>query len=72
MVAAVVVLGGDKSLALAVALIMHILQFISSGIFGLWGLVREGHSLSSIYKRLQKSDEDEPESIPALDQMELK
>lgn len=72
MVAAVVVLGGDKSLALAMALIMHVLQFISSGIFGLWGLIREGHSLSSIYKRLQKSDEDDPEIIPATDQMELK
>jgi uncharacterized protein (TIRG00374 family) len=59
MVAAVVILGGDESSALAIALIMHVLQFLSSGIFGLWGLAREGQSLSSIYARLQASEEAE-------------
>jgi glycosyltransferase 2 family protein len=58
MVAAVVVLGGDESSALAVALIMHVLQFISCGIFGIWGLAREGQSLSSLYSRLQIRDEE--------------
>lgn len=58
MVAAVVVLGGNESSALAVALIMHVLQFISCGIFGIWGLAREGQSLSSLYSRLQIHDEE--------------
>lgn len=53
MVAGVVIMGGDESAALVVALIMHVLQFLSSGIFGLWGLVREGQSLTSVFARLQ-------------------
>jgi uncharacterized protein (TIRG00374 family) len=71
-VAAIAVLGGDSSQALAVALIMHVLQFISCGIFGLWGLIREGHSLSSIYQRLQKSDGEESDLTTTTEQMELK
>lgn len=72
MVAAVVVLGGDSSLALAVALLMHVLQFVSSAIFGLWGLIREGHSLASIYQRLSKSEDTESGITTIPDQMELK
>jgi uncharacterized protein (TIRG00374 family) len=62
MVAAVVVLGGEESSALAVALTMHVLQFISCGIFGIWGLAREGQSLSSLYSRLlvQNQDQSDP------------
>lgn len=62
MVAAVIVLGGNESSALAVALIMHVLQFVSCGIFGIWGLAREGQSLSSLYSRLQLTDAEKGDS----------
>ena len=72
MVASVVVLGGEESSALAVALIMHALQFISCGIFGIWGLVREGQSLSSIYSRLQNRTVGNIDSTNQVEQMESK
>lgn len=49
MVAAVVVLGGNQSSALAYAIIMHVFQFVTVGIFGVWGLIREGQSLRSLF-----------------------
>lgn len=67
MVAAVVVLGGDESAALAVALIMHVLQFLSCGIFGLWGLARDGQSLSTVYSHLQKQNSVEAEPTESVE-----
>jgi uncharacterized protein (TIRG00374 family) len=61
-VAAVVILGGAESTALAVALIMHMLQFLSSAIFGLWGLARDGQNLSTIYSRLQSQKVEESDA----------
>lgn len=62
-VAAVVILGGDESSALAYAILMHFMQFISVGIFGVWGLIREGQSLRSIFASINirpDSSETEP------------
>jgi uncharacterized protein (TIRG00374 family) len=72
MVAAVVILGGDESLALAVALIMHALQFASSAIFGLWGLVREGQSFKTLFSRLQDQQEDSQTPPDEVELMEEK
>ena len=52
MVAAVVILGGKESQALAYAILFHVLQFIVSGVFGFWGLIRDGQSFSSLRANL--------------------
>lgn len=63
MVAAVVVLGGNESSALAYALMMHFLQFISVGIFGIWGLIREGQSLRSLLSSINiRQESSKPEA----------
>ena len=55
MVAAVVVLAGTQaeSKALAYAILLHILQFIVSAVFGVWGLIRDGQSFSSLMENLR-------------------
>jgi uncharacterized protein (TIRG00374 family) len=58
MVAALVILGGTESVALAYAVLQHGIQFIISAIFGLWGLVREGQSLSSLMQNIQQGEAD--------------
>ena len=64
MVAAVVILGGAESSALAYALIMHVIQFVVCAIFGIWGLTREGQSLSSLMSslRIGRAEGTSPES----------
>lgn len=61
MVAAISILGGNESTALAYAILMHFMQFLSSAIFGIWGLAREGQSLSTLYSKLQGQPIDEKE-----------
>jgi glycosyltransferase 2 family protein len=72
MVAALVILGGDQTSALAFALMMHVLQFLSSAIFGIWGLAREGQSLSSIYSRLQDPQLSESDPTLKVEELETK
>lgn len=48
-VGAIAILGGQTGTALAYAIIMHLVQFAVSAIFGIWGLFREGMSFSKIF-----------------------
>ena len=54
MAGALTLLSGDQSTALAVALTSHALNYIYSGVFGLYGLSREGQTISGIYQQLMK------------------
>jgi len=49
---AITLLTGDQSTALAVALIGRLYNYISSGVIGGIGLLREGQTLSGVYKQL--------------------
>jgi len=54
MAGAVTLLSGNQSAALAVALVSRVLNYLYSGVFGLYGLSREGQTLSGIYQQLMK------------------
>ncbi|MEM5773791.1 MAG: lysylphosphatidylglycerol synthase transmembrane domain-containing protein, partial [Anaerolineaceae bacterium] len=63
-VAALKVLGVDYSHALAYAIVMHFLQIGITGIFGVYGLVKEKQSLQGLFKlstRFGRKAEDERE-----------
>lgn len=49
MVGALSILGVETATALAYALLMHLIQYVATGVLGLIGLIREGQSLSSIF-----------------------
>ncbi len=51
---AVTLLSGNQSSALAVALTSRVLNYLYSGVFGLYGLSREGQTISGIYQQLMK------------------
>ena len=48
-VAAIAILGGQSGTALAYAIVMHLLAFGMSAIFGVWALFREGMGFSKIF-----------------------
>jgi uncharacterized protein (TIRG00374 family) len=50
---ALVLLGGDPSTALAVALTARLYNYFNSGVFGAIGLARDGESLSHLYTQLR-------------------
>ncbi|MCX6078858.1 MAG: lysylphosphatidylglycerol synthase transmembrane domain-containing protein [Chloroflexi bacterium] len=54
MAGAVTLLSGNQSTALAVALTSRVLNYLYSGVFGLYGLSREGQTISGIYQQLMK------------------
>ncbi|MFH2104038.1 MAG: lysylphosphatidylglycerol synthase transmembrane domain-containing protein [Chloroflexota bacterium] len=56
--AAVTLLSGDESTALAAALTAHLLNYLSTGIIGLYALSTEGETLMGIYRQLRKRQED--------------
>jgi hypothetical protein len=69
MVAAVVIIGGAQSIALVYAILLHVLQFSTSMIFGLWGLIRDGQKLSTLMTDLsinQNSDQAQEAEIKEL------
>jgi len=41
-------LGVSSSAGLAYAIVLHLMQITVTGIFGLWGMLREGQKLSTI------------------------
>lgn len=47
-VAAIAILGGQTGMALAYAIVLHLLNFALAAIFGIWGLIREGLGFSKI------------------------
>lgn len=49
LVGALTLLGVNASTALAYAILMHFLNFVSTGVFGLIGLVLEGRSLTMLF-----------------------
>ncbi|MEI8132288.1 MAG: lysylphosphatidylglycerol synthase transmembrane domain-containing protein [Leptolinea sp.] len=57
MVAALSLLGVDASIGLAYAVVMHIMQFVVTGILGMIGLMKEGRSLGSVFKAAQSQKE---------------
>jgi uncharacterized protein (TIRG00374 family) len=54
MAGAVTLLSGNQSTALAVALTSRVLNYLYSGVFGLYGLSKEGQTISGIYQQLLK------------------
>ncbi len=58
---ALILLGGDKSTALAAALIAHLYNYLATGVIGLYALSREGETLMSIYRQLRKQKNTIPE-----------
>jgi uncharacterized protein (TIRG00374 family) len=55
-VAAIAILGGQTGTALAYAIILHLLAFSFSAVFGIWALVREGLGFSKILSTFGSSD----------------
>lgn len=60
LVGGLALLGIPSGSALAYAVILHLVQIVVTAIFGLWGLIREGQNLSSLFSSLsgQKKVED--------------
>lgn len=56
MVASMALLGISTSSALAYAITMHAMQFVITGIFGLFGLIREGRSIKNLFSKELKQD----------------
>jgi uncharacterized membrane protein YbhN (UPF0104 family) len=54
MVTGLSVFAVDPAVALAFAITAHMLYFIITGIFGAYGLTREGHSVASIFRRVRQ------------------
>ncbi|HEY3313092.1 MAG TPA: lysylphosphatidylglycerol synthase transmembrane domain-containing protein [Anaerolineales bacterium] len=65
MAGAVTLLSGDQSTALAVALTSRVLNYLYSGVFGLYGLSREGQTVSGIYQQLLNIQSHSAEQQPA-------
>ena len=65
--AALTLLSGDQSTALAVALVSRVLNYLYSGVFGLYGLSREGQTVSGIYQQLMKFQSKGAETAPESD-----
>ncbi len=55
-VAAIAILGGQTGTALAYAIILHLLAFSFSALFGIWALIREGLGFSKIISTFGSSD----------------
>jgi glycosyltransferase 2 family protein len=58
-VGAIVIVGGASSKALAYAIVLHFMQFLVSGIFGIWGLIREGMSFSQLINSINRTGVDQ-------------
>jgi uncharacterized protein (TIRG00374 family) len=53
MVGGLVILGISESVGLGYAIVMHFMQFSTTGVLGFWGLVREKQSLGKLFTQLQ-------------------
>ncbi len=47
---AIVLLGGSTSSGFGYAMIVHLINFVSVGVLGIWGLFRQQENLSSLFK----------------------
>ncbi len=68
--AALTLLTGDQSTALAVALTARLYNYLNSGVIGGIGLMTEGQTLSGVYRQLMnfgnKAKAEEPFDVPSL------
>jgi len=55
-VGAITLLSGDQSTALAAALTSHLVNYLSTGFIGLYGLSNEGETLMGIYRQLRRKE----------------
>ncbi len=53
MVGSQALFGVDTSVALAAAITAHLLQYIVTGVLGIYALVRDGESLAGLYRRVR-------------------
>ena len=70
MAGALTLLSGDQSTALAVALTSHAINYLYSGVFGLYGLSREGQTVSGIYQQIKNFQSRPAETAPEADSTE--
>jgi uncharacterized protein (TIRG00374 family) len=70
MAGALTLLSGDQSTALAVALTSHAVNYLYSGVFGLYGLSREGQTISGIYQQIKNFQSRPAETTPEADSTE--
>jgi uncharacterized protein (TIRG00374 family) len=70
MAGALTLLSGDQSTALAVALTSHAVNYLYSGVFGLYGLSREGQTISGIYQQIKNFQSRPAETAPEADSTE--
>jgi uncharacterized protein (TIRG00374 family) len=61
--AALVLFTGDESTSLAVALTARLYNYLNSGVIGGIGLMREGQSLSGVYRQLMNLRKEKTESL---------
>lgn len=52
LVGALAILGVSTGRALAYAVILHVIQITVTAVFGLWGLIRDGQNLSTLFSTL--------------------
>jgi glycosyltransferase 2 family protein len=64
LVAALTILSGDQSTALAAALTSHLLGIITNALLGAYALSREGETLMGVYRQLRnRQQQDQPENV---------
>jgi uncharacterized protein (TIRG00374 family) len=64
LVAALTILSGDQSTALAAALTSHLLGIIANALLGTYALSREGETLMGVYRQLRnRQQQEQPEKI---------
>jgi hypothetical protein len=63
MVGALSLLGVDSSISLAYAILMHLIQYVVTGIFGVIGLIKEGQSFSSLLSSVTRQPQEPPSSV---------
>jgi len=67
-VGALSIFGINASAALAFALIMHLLQYATTGVFGVIGLISQRHSLSAVLQSSNTKSETQTEQKSSLDE----
>lgn len=58
MVGSLAIFGVDASAALAAAITAHLLQYLVTGVLGIYGLVIDGESLAGLYRRVRNLQPD--------------
>ncbi|HEX7976840.1 MAG TPA: lysylphosphatidylglycerol synthase transmembrane domain-containing protein [Anaerolineales bacterium] len=59
LVGALSIFGVDPAISLAFAIIAHIINYLLTGIFGAYGLAKDGESLASLYDRVRRMPKNE-------------